>query len=454
VDLAFGQLRTLLPAVLPGPTGTLTLTLLVGVHNAGTVDAGQSRITAGGPAIGSLDRTVDGVPADSTRWISFTLNNLPVGGYSISGMIDTDQQVAESTECNNGFAGVFVAPAHRAGLPLVARQHAWLGQAGQQSKQEGAMGSSEGGFREWLVPTANGYPAQIAINPADGIVWISERDGNRIVRFDPQTETFAEYPIPTTGSQPWGLAVDASGDVWFAEMAGNQIGRFDPQAETFVEYPVPTLASEPRDVAVDGAGNIWFTERTGNKIGKLVPGTGAMTEYGVLEPGAQPSGLAISGPYGWFAETQENRLGRVTLATGAIAETDLITTPNSLPEDVVINSGGYPWVTEAQGNKIAIFKVSTISGFVQYTVPTPSSEPYGIALAADGETVWFTERAGNKLGRFDGVFVEFPLPTPGSSPTSIALDSAGCAWYAAPAANRIGRLCPIYSFLPVVLKNW
>ena len=142
------------------------------------------------------------------------------------------------------------------------------------------------------------------------------------------------------------------------------------------------------------------------------------------------------------------------LATGAIAETEPITTPNSLPEDVVINSAGYPWVTEAQGNKIAIYKVSTMSGFVQYAVPTPGSEPYGIALAADGKTVWFTERAGNKLGRFDGRIVEFPLPTPNSSPTGIALDSAGCAWYAAPTANRIGRLCLVRSFLPVILKNW
>ena len=162
---------------------------------------------------------------------------------------------------------------------------------------------------------------------------------------------------------------------------------------------------------------------------------------------------------GWFAETQANRLGRVTLATGAIDDTPPITTPNSLPEDVVINSAGYPWVTEAQGNKIAIFKVSTISGFVQYTVPTPGSEPYGIALAADGETVWFTERAGNKLARFNRAVsefpVEFPLPTPNSSPTGIALDGAGCAWYTASAADRLGRLCPSAmgaTYLPLVLR--
>jgi virginiamycin B lyase len=303
------------------------------------------------------------------------------------------------------------------------------------------------------VPTSNSFPAQIAIDPASGTVWISERDGNRIARFDPQTETFVEYTIPMTDSQPWGLEVDASGDVWFAETAGNQIGRFDPQAETFVEYAVPMTDSQPWDVAIDGSGIVWFTEKAGNKIGKLVPGTGAVTEYDVPTDDSQPGGLAILGTRAWFAEAEGNKLGRVTLATGAIAETPPITTSNSLPVDVVVNVAGYPWVTEAQGNKIALFWVSTIGGFVQYTVPTLSSEPYGIALASDGWTVWFTERAGNKLGRFDGAFAEFPLPTPASSPTGIAIDSAGCAWYAAPTANQIGRFCPVYTFLPVILKN-
>ncbi|MBN1136043.1 MAG: hypothetical protein JXM73_05635 [Anaerolineae bacterium] len=456
VDLVFSRLWTQPAPVLPGPTGTLTMTLLVEVQNVGTVDSTGLTVTLDydGPASGSLERMADDVPAAGSRWISFTLADLPVGGYSISGMIDADRQVTESTECNNSVGGMTAVPAYRVSLPIVAKQYS--GTPGEKRLERGPATSGQAvsqGFQEWSVPTANSYPAQIAIDPADGVVWISERDGNQISRFDPQTETFVTYTIPMTDSQPWGLAVDASGDVWFAEMTGNRIGRFDPQTGTFVEYPVPTSASEPRDVAVDGGGNIWFTERAGNKIGKLEPGTGAITEYDVPSPNAQPSGLAIRGDRGWFAETQANRLGRVILSTGEIAETPVITTPNSLPEDVAINLGGYPWVTEAQGNNLALFKVSTVSGFVQYPVPTPGSEPYGIALASDIATVWFTERAGNKLGRFDGAFAEFPLPTPGSSPTSIALDSAGCAWYAAPTANRIGRFCPVHVFLPVILKN-
>ena len=201
-------------------------------------------------------------------------------------------------------------------------------------------------------------------------------------------------------------------------------------------------------------GTIWFTERAGNKIGKLVPGTGAITEYNVPTANSQPSGLAIYGGIAFFAEAQGNRLGRVTLGSGAIVETLLIDTPNCLPEDVTINLWGRAWVTEMQGNKIALNYWTTLTDFLQFTVPTPNSEPYGITMASDGATVWFTERAGNKIGRFDGSFAEFPLPTPASSPTGVVLDSVGCVWYAAPTANQIGRFCPVRVFLPVILKNW
>jgi streptogramin lyase len=77
----------------------------------------------------------------------------------------------------------------------------------------------------------------------------------------------------------------------------------------------------------------------------------------------------------------------------------------------------------------------------------------------DGNTlIWFTERVGNKLGRYRypiGTFhYEFPLPTANSLPTGIAVDGEGCAWYTAPGANQIGRFCLIlrYGYLPLVSK--
>jgi streptogramin lyase len=58
----------------------------------------------------------------------------------------------------------------------------------------------------------------------------------------------------------------------------------------------------------------------------------------------------------------------------------------------------------------------------EFPLPNPNSGPTTIALAADG-ALWFTESAGNRIGRMspDGSGVrEFALPNPNSSPRIIA----------------------------------
>ena len=42
----------------------------------------------------------------------------------------------------------------------------------------------------------------------------------------------------------------------------------------------------------------------------------------------------------------------------------------------------------------------------------------------------------------DGVVIEFPLPNPGSGPTTIALTQDGTVWFTESAGNRIGRMRP------------
>jgi virginiamycin B lyase len=119
-----------------------------------------------------------------------------------------------------------------------------------------------------------------------------------------------------------------------------------------------------------------------------------------------------------------------------------------------MTGAGFPWFTQSQGNKIVLWQPTTLGMWHEYPVPTADSEPYGITIQG-AEAVWFTERSGNRLGRFTGAFDEIALPTPGSLPTDIALDSAGCVWYTAPGVNRIGQLCPPFfrTYFPLIAKN-
>ena len=59
-------------------------------------------------------------------------------------------------------------------------------------------------------------------------------------------------------------------------------------------------------------------------------------------------------------------------------------------------------------------------------------------------TVWFTEAAGNRIGRLDpsGNLGEISVPTVGAGPAGIAVADDGTVWFSELKGNAIGRLDP------------
>jgi streptogramin lyase len=451
------------------PTETVSLPVTVRLGNSGTSPSGSFlvRLAYSGPRQGTLQAAVPDLVSSGSAELTFDLVDLLPGAYDLILTIDALDQVAEPAECDNVVLRRLVVPTHLAYLP-VARQYANL----LLSESSGASASSappslveEGtgaldlpALREFPLPQPDSYPAQLVLDPAGGSVWVTERDGNRVARFDPATETWDEFSISTPGSRPWGLALDGAGSLWFAESAGNKIGRLALDSGEIQEYGGLAAGSEPWGVVV-ADGDVWFTERAGNAIGRLDPAGGAVVEYPLKAYNSLPSGLSAAAVLGnwylWFAQPGANLLGRMRLADISIVEV-VPDTLNSAPQDVAWD-GLYPWITERAANQIAAYYFGTTGAWKEVPVPTPDSEPYGITLQSR-DLVWFTERAGNRLGRYQvstGKMLEYALPTPGSQPTDIAVDAAGCAWYAAPGANRIGRLCPwamARTYLPLVVR--
>jgi streptogramin lyase len=465
VDLGISAWTVLPTTDLAGPTETISRSVQVRVANVGTADSGSLTVTVeyDGPLSGTLQQSVGTLPPVSSQWLHFTLANLQPGAYSLTLWVDPDDEVIESRECNNLVAGRIVAPTDRLYLPVAPR----LG-AGASSPPAPVQTVSEPqslarvrpsdvvpGFQEFQVPTPGGYPVQIALD-AQGAVWITEHEGNKIGRFDPQTKTWTEYDIPTPDGKPWGLALDGAGNVWFAETEADQIGRLIVSSGTFSEYQTLADDSQPWGIAIGDDGTIWFTEKNANQIGKLVPSTGAMTAYPLPTSGAQPASIASRGIHVWFTEPAADKIGRLKTLDGSIYEFNPPTV-DSVPQDLVLSPSGDPWFTEMAADQIALFHVSTLGLFFEFPVQTPNSEPFGIAMEGN-VAVWFTERAADKLGRFSGSLPpdEYWLPSPNSQPTDVVVDSDGCAWYTAPGVNRIGRLClPVrYSVhLPLVKRD-
>jgi streptogramin lyase len=177
---------------------------------------------------------------------------------------------------------------------------------------------------------------------------------------------------------------------------------------------------------------MWFTQSGSAQIGAITT-SGTISEYGPT--GTNPSDITV-GPDGalWF--TQNGGIGRIETDGSPITAP----TPGAEPSGIAA-SGASLWFTDKAANKIVrISTAGVVTG--DFPLPTPGSGPSGIVLGADG-ALWFTETDVNRIGRMttSGALTnEFAVPTPGSQPGAITSGPDGALWFAEFAANKIGRI--------------
>ena len=73
---------------------------------------------------------------------------------------------------------------------------------------------------------------------------------------------------------------------------------------------------------------------------------------------------------------------------------------------------------------LSAYALDATSALTEWTIPTPDSQPTGLALDPSGKCCWFVESRGNKVAHLDpstNTFREWTIPTPDSNPTSLTL---------------------------------
>jgi streptogramin lyase len=92
--------------------------------------------------------------------------------------------------------------------------------------------------------------SQLAVDKT-GIIWFTVHDGNEFGSFNPSTRDWKLFPIGYCSDNyvagcevglPNAIALDPSGKVWFSEHYTGRIGRYDPTSETLAEYAMPTTS--------------------------------------------------------------------------------------------------------------------------------------------------------------------------------------------------------------------
>lgn len=292
-----------------------------------------------------------------------------------------------------------------------------------------------GQVREWAVPAADSLPHDPAVDP-QGNVWLTLMRANQVARFNPANSEWKLFAAKTPDAGPHGLVADANGNIWFTENYVGKIARVDARTGEVTEYATP--AKDPHTPVIGPDGAVWFTAQGANLIVRMDMETHAMREFHVPTFNSHPYGIAV-GPDGalWFCEFGADKLGRLDPATGAITEFYTLRR-DERPRRLVV-AGDSIYYTDFHGGRLGRFNVSTKQFQVWPSPSGPDSEPYGIAADTTGK-IWYCEVHANKLVRFDPqtqAFQSFPLPSERSVVRNMARDARGHIWMALSGANKV-----------------
>lgn len=250
-----------------------------------------------------------------------------------------------------------------------------------------------------------------------------------VIHTPPSKAHAAGITFASTTDLPWGVALDGSGNLWVAEpnCDGNpncilQPGGTAIPAGLIAEYNASTMAKvadyvppapasyNPFLLTVNN-GNVWFTDPTNGAIGEFTP-PGTWNEWKLT-------------------------------ATGAI------------PVDLVFDKNGNLWYTDFGTSAIGEFNTTTHTA-TETPTPTKGTAPYGIAVAPDGVTIWFTENKIDSVGSFTAAsspsITEHTFQGPAfTTPHLITVDKSGNAWFSTGFGGQIGEVAGTAANAPVNL---
>ena len=292
-------------------------------------------------------------------------------------------------------------------------------------------------IKEYVV----GFPFDITVGP-DGAMWFTNYTNiGRITA----SGAITTYPLPNN-SIPTKIAAGPDGALWFTESPPSAIGRMTTDG-IVTEFPLPNPSGEVWGITAGPDGALWFSEWVGGNIGRITA-TGVITEYPLPRSASTP--WITVGPDGalWFTEANESGgggyIGRIT-TSGIITEYLL---PPPVPglgqwgfNGIVTGPDGALWVTDGD---YRILRVTTHGDATEFSLPgcPPCVAGTGAIQVGPDGALWFTLFGSNSIGRIttNGAITQYPIPTPNSQPTGMATGPDGSIWFVEHAAGKIGQL--------------
>ena len=174
------------------------------------------------------------------------------------------------------------------------RGGAWFnGHFSKAPEQIGRVDTTSDAARVIDVPgptpaAAGGGPIPYGMRIApNGVVWMTELHGNRLVGYDPTSARFTFHTMPTTASGPRRLDIDDDGVLWIPAYAAGTLVRFDPASGSFRELPLPVRDALPYVARVDDErGRVWIATGAADAVFVFDPRTERFTTVPLPTRGA------------------------------------------------------------------------------------------------------------------------------------------------------------------------
>jgi streptogramin lyase len=311
-------------------------------------------------------------------------------------------------------------------------------------------------YTAWQMPGAPQTMPHSVVTDSEGNSWISGNDTqtNAVMKFDPRTEAFTKFPIPTPAAVPHTPCIGKDGTVYMTLIRGGEVKMvsLDPKTNEMQEHRFAGTEAGPGNCRVDPDGNLWFrAEDLAGNILKYDVSTGQFSLHSIRMPPAYPPGsrilkaVAAGDPepkVTGFYDVAIDSKGRVWEAPSTMGllirydpkttKTDWFNPPVSGYRGAFVDANDDLWVAAPWSHKVV--RVNGKTGeYKLLATPTQYGEGYGMVVDKRRGYLWMADSGANTLTRItlkNREMIEFPLPTPGTHlRLGLGIDDKGRVWF-------------------------
>ncbi|MGE3511954.1 MAG: hypothetical protein AB7N65_24080, partial [Vicinamibacterales bacterium] len=112
-------------------------------------------------------------------------------------------------------------------------------------------------------------PRRLSTDKGGTAVWVANWWGENLARIDTRTKKTSYYKLPFRAN-PYNTVIDKGHIVWTNLTSDDAVGRFDPRTEQWTIYRLPSIGAELRHIAFDDArGDVWLPYREADRAARL-----------------------------------------------------------------------------------------------------------------------------------------------------------------------------------------